>query len=552
MTTLFNIADVLELAVDKYPEREYLVCDGKRCSYLEMERRANRLAHHLQARGIGPGDHVGIYALNCIEWVESMWACLKIRAVYVNINFRYVADELAYIFDNADLKAVIVERQFLNLLDSLRDSLPKLEHILVMDDGAEEATLADVSVEFENFEAALARQSEARDFPPRSEDDHWMVYTGGTTGMPKGVVWRHGDVIFALGGGIDQMSQEVVTRPEEIVARGNVEHPLVILSIAPLMHGASQWSCLGRGFVGDKVVLTRHFDPGDAWQLVESERVSTIFIVGDAMGRPMIEAYAAAEPKPDTSSFFLLTTSGAILSPSVKDNFFEHFPDLFLFDSIGASEVGGNGMIQVEKGKTEMIGGGPTVRVMSDTVVLNEETLEVLQPGDETVGKIARTGYIPLEYYNDPKKSAETYITAADGKRYSIPGDYARVEADGRITLLGRRSTCINSGGEKIYPEEVEAALKAHPAIFDCVVVGVPDETWGSRVAAVAQSRGEVKPDIEEIMAHCRKKVAGYKIPREIHYADEISRSPAGKPNYQWARSLISSGTTTTNAISKV
>jgi acyl-CoA synthetase (AMP-forming)/AMP-acid ligase II len=541
----FNIADVWELAADQFSDREYLVCDQQRRTFRQMEERANQLAHHLQSQGIGPGDHVGIYGLNCVEWIESMFACLKIRAVYVNINFRYVAEELAYIFDNADLKAVIVERQFLSLLDSLRDTLPTLKHVLVIEDGTTQESSDTISLPYDNFDTALASQSIARDFAPRSDDDHYIVYTGGTTGMPKGVVWRHADVMFALGGGVDHMTHVPVSRPEEIIARGDVEQPQVFMSIAPLMHGASQWACIGRGVVGEKIVLTRHFDADSVWQQIANENVNGLFIVGDAMARPLIEAYETAESKPDTSSLFLLTSSGAIMSPAIKDLWLEHFPNLFLIDSFGASEVGGNGMLLVKKGETEMTGGGPTITPQADTVVLHEDSLEILQPGDNTIGKIARRGYIPLGYYKDEKKTAETYVTAADGKRYAIPGDFARMEANGGITILGRGSVSINSGGEKIYPEEVEAALKAHAEIYDCVVVGVPDDTWGNRVAAVAQTRGTNKPTIEEIMTHSRTKLAGYKIPREIHYVDTIPRSPAGKPNYQWAKEIATQANNT-------
>ncbi len=530
----FNIADIFELAVDRYSDRDFLVCDAERRTFAEMEARANQLAHHLAAKGIGKDDHVGVYATNCVEWVETIFATAKIRAVFVNINYRYVAEELAYIFDNADLKAVVVQRQYLPLLNELRDTLPKLEHVLVVEDSSE---ITPVDLQYLEYEAALAGESTERDFGPRADDDRYLLYTGGTTGMPKGVVWNHRDVIFALGGGVDQMTQIPVERPEEIVDRGK-DGGMTVMSIAPLMHGATQWSTIGRAFEGNKIVLMSHFDPVDAWQLIEREGVNSLFIVGDAMGRPLIEALNIMDPAPDTSSLFVIASSGAVFSPSIKDQFLERFPDIIMVDSIGASEVGGNGMTIVKKGETAMSGGGPTVTPMPGTVVLDTETLEIIPPGDARIGKVARSGFIPREYYKDPVKSAETYVTTKDGIRYSIPGDFARVEADGRITMLGRGSVCINSGGEKIFPEEVESACKALDAIFDCVVVGVPDDKWGSRVAVVAQPRGDTRPDIEALQAHCRTKIAGYKIPRELHWVDEIPRSPAGKPNYAWAKDV--------------
>jgi acyl-CoA synthetase (AMP-forming)/AMP-acid ligase II len=536
MNGLFNIANVLELAVDHYRDRDYLVCDGQRRTYGQMEDRANQLAHHLQSQGLGHGDHIGIYGLDSIEWVETMWASLKIRAIYANINYRYVADELAYIFDNADLKALVVQRKFLPLVNEVKHTLPKLEYILVIEDGTDPST-ADVQFEYTSFESAIEGQSTARDFPPRSELDHWMVYTGGTTGMPKGVVWEHKNWMYSLGGAVVQMTHEVVEHPQEIIERGK-DGGMTVFSIAPLMHGATQVSCLSRAFEGDKIVIMGQFDPNEVWRMVEEEKVNSLFIIGDAMARPMIEALEAKKGQIDTSSIFLLSSSGAVFSPAVKDLYFEHFPELLMIDSVGASEVGGNGMSFVKAGETQMSGGGPTFKPGPGTVVIDEETMTLCQPGDGKVGKVARSGYIPLEYYNDPVKSAATFITLADGVRYSIPGDFAQIEADGCVTLLGRGSVSINSGGEKIFPEEVESAAKAHSAIFDCVVVGVPDEKWGSRVALVAMTRGADKPDLAAIQAHCRTKIAGYKIPRELHYVDAIPRSPAGKPNYAWAKSV--------------
>lgn len=534
----FNIADVFELAVDHYADREYLVCDHQRRTYAEMESRANQLAHYLQNQGIGPGDHVGIYAMNCVEWVEAIWATLKIRALYININYRYVADELAYIFDNADLKAVIVQAQYLSLLDELSGSLPKLEHVLVIkgsiDDASLELSLASADISLIAYESALAGQSSQRDFSVRSSNDHYIVYTGGTTGMPKGVVWRHQEVMFALGGGIDQLTKQPVERPQEIIDRGK-DGSMTVMSIAPLMHGAAQWSCISRAFEGGKVVIMPQFTADKTWQLIEQEQVNSVFIVGDAMARPMIESFLAAVEKPNVDSLFLLASSGAIFSSSIKDQFFDCFPKLMIVDSIGASEVGGQGVAMIEPGKTAMTGGGPTVTPLSGTVVLDEKDLTILPAGSPSIGKVARRGYIPVEYYKDQAKTAATFVIAADGHRYALPGDYGKVEQDGRITMLGRGSVSINSGGEKIFPEEVEAAIKAHEEIFDCVVCGVPDERWGSRVVVVAQSRSVPMPSLEAIQIHCRTKLAGYKIPRQIHYVDSIPRSPAGKPDYQWA-----------------
>lgn len=528
----FNLADLFENAVDAFADRAYLVAEGKRSTYLEMEARANRLAHHLQAHGIGPGDHVGIYALNSVEWVESLWAIFKLRAVFININYRYVEEELAYIFDNADLAALIYDQRYSQSVAALRDQVPGLKHrICIQDESGVTAAVGAV-----DYEVAMASGSPVRDFGPRSDDDLYILYTGGTTGMPKGVVWRHVDVFYALGGGIDAHTGERAEKPDEMVERGEAEGGQVFLPIAPLMHGATQWAVMSGSFVGRTLVLMAKFDPDQVWRLVADEKVNGIMITGDAMGRPMVEALDRAASKPDLASWALLVSSAAVFSPTVKDRFFEHKENLIIIDSIGSSETGNNGMAIITKGNTLMRGGGPTVKAGPGTLVL-DENLKPLSPGSGVVGKVARCGDIPLEYYNDPAKSAETFVTI-DGARYAVPGDFAQIESDGTITLLGRGSVSINSGGEKIYPEEVEQAVKDHPDVYDCVVIGVPDEKFGSRVAAIVEPRQGRSPDLDGIQAHCRTKIAGYKIPRQLHIVDQVERAPSGKPDYRWAKSV--------------
>ena len=525
----FNLADLFENAVDAFGEREYLVCDGKRRTYAEMDARANRLAHHLAAHGIGPGDHVGIYAYNSVEWIETLWAVFKLRAVWININYRYVEDELRYLFANADLKALVFQREFAPRVRGVRSELPLLQHLVVIEDGSG-ADLADL--EAVEYEEAMASGSPERDFGPRSADDLYILYTGGTTGMPKGVVWRHVDVFMALGGGIDPLTGERAATPERMVEKGQMGFTITMFPIAPLMHGATQWAVMGQSFVGNKIVLMGKFDARAVWDLVQAERINSLMITGDAMARPLIEALDETGASWDTSSIVVLSSSAAVFSPTVKDRFFEKFPNLIMVDAIGSSEGGNNGMIFVERGKTEMKG-GPTVKSLRGTVVLDENG-KIVQPGSGVVGRIARSGNIPLEYYKDPERSAQTFVTY-DGVRYVIPGDFATVEADGQVTLLGRGSVSINSGGEKIFPEEVEAAVKSHPDIYDVTVVGVPDERWGSRVVAVVQMREGAKPDLEAVQEHCRKKIASYKIPRALYVVDQIVRSPSGKPDYPWA-----------------
>jgi acyl-CoA synthetase (AMP-forming)/AMP-acid ligase II len=381
---------------------------------------------------------------------------------------------------------------------------------------------------------------------PRSGDDQIIIYTGGTTGMPKGVMWRSEDIFFALAGGIDPFTREPVAsefeQSEKAAASGG---QLVFLNTPPLMHGAAFVSTLMQFFQGNTNVLLPKFDGADTWRLIDRHRINSILIVGDAMGRPLIEALEALEAdgeQLDLSCLLSVSSSAAVFSPTVKSAFLDRFPDLVITDSIGATESGFNGLITVGKGNTAMKGGGPTVTPGRNTVVLDDD-LRPVEPGSGVVGKVARSGNIPLGYYKDPEKTAATFVTAADGVRYAVPGDFATVEADGTVTLLGRGSVCINTGGEKVYPEEVEQALKAHPDVFDAIVIGVADERWGQKVAAVVQPRDGRTPSLAELDSHCRTHVASYKVPRELHLVDEISRSPSGKPDYPWAKALAEAGT---------
>ncbi len=534
----FNIADLFEHTVDSVADREVLVIGDERRSYGQLEARSNQLAHHFAAQGIGPGDHIGIYGANSIEWIEAALATYKVRAVPVNVNFRYVAEELRYLFDNADLKAVVYDRELARRLAAVRDDLPLLRHLIHIEDGSAD-DLDDVLVRLGSvpFEDAMMSGSPERDFPTRSSDDHYVLYTGGTTGMPKGVVWRHEDVFYSLGGGIDAYTQEPVADEWTLATKAKeVAEPLRSLNLPPLMHGAAQWGFLRFAFEGNLIVMLRRFDPHEVWRVIERERINSVTITGDAMARPMIEALddLGGPDALDLSSMFVLASSAAIFSPTVKDRYLDAFPNLLLFDAIGSSETGSNGMRTVSKGDTQNKGGGPTVQAGRDTVVLDEELREV-EPGSGKQGRLARRGNVPIAYYKDEEKSAETFVVGVSGARYALGGDMAILEADGSITLLGRGSQCINSGGEKIFPEEVEATLKAHPSVFDAVVVGVPDDRWGQRVAAVVQPRSGTTPTLDELAAHCRVHLAGYKVPKEVHLVGEVVRSPSGKPDYPWA-----------------
>jgi len=539
----YNIADMFEHSVDAIGDRPAIICEDTTLTYGELEARANRMAHHLSAQGIKAGDHVGIYATNSIPWVEAVLATCKIRAVPVNVNFRYVEEELRYLFDNADLKGLFYGEEFGPRVMAVRSQLPLLKTLVMIEDGsgASQEGLGSIP-----YEKALASQSAERDFEGRSGDDQVIIYTGGTTGMPKGVMWRCEDIFFALMGGIDPFTREPVSSEYEQSAKAK-ESPgqLIFMNTPPLMHGAAFVAGCMQLFQGAVTVLVPRFDAEEVWRIIDRHRVNAILIVGDAMGRPLIEALETIEARGedlDLSCLLSCSSSAAVFSPTVKERFLDRFPDLIITDSIGATESGFNGLIMVGKGNTAMKGGGPTVSPGRDTVVLDDE-LRPVEAGSGVIGKVARGGNIPLGYYKDEAKTAETWITAADGRRYAMPGDFATVEADGTITLLGRGSVCINTGGEKVFPEEVEQALKAHPDVFDAVVVGVSDERWGQTVAAVVQPRDGRSVTLADLDVHCRNHVASYKVPRQLHLVDVLVRSPSGKPDYPWAKQLADAGT---------
>jgi acyl-CoA synthetase (AMP-forming)/AMP-acid ligase II len=534
MVPHYNFADLFELAVDKVPGRTAVVDVRRRITYGELEQRTNRLAHAFAGAGIGPGDHVGIYATNCIEWIEAMFALYKLRAVPVNVNFRYVEDELRYLFDNADLVALVYQREYGPLIAKARDAQPKLQHFFRIEwDGsdADDSALAPIE-----FEAAIASGSPERDFGERSDDDIYLLYTGGTTGMPKGVMWRQEDVYYALGGGIDTFTGERVTSPLFASDKINADAPgMVMMPVPPLMHGAGQFGTFRSLFEGNTAVIVDKFDAEKVWRLVARERINVLSVTGDAMARPLADTLERLGDELDVSSVLSFGSTAAIFSQTVKEQLQRLLPDhVVMTDAIGSTESGMNGIRMVQKGDAPKEG-ITTVLASADTVVLDDD-LELLAPGTGKVGRLARGGNIPIGYYNDPEKTAATFLVDKQGRRWSIPGDYAMLEADGRITLLGRGSQSINSGGEKIYPEEVEGALKSHPEVFDVLVVGLPDERWGESVAALLQPRPGCTPTLDDLQQHARAQIAGYKVPRQLLLVAEVPRLPNGKPDYRTAK----------------
>ncbi len=529
----WNLADIFESVVDAVGDRPAVVVpnahDGRREFTLDdLEARANRLAHALSARGVGPGDKVAVYGYNGNEWVEAQWAAWKLRAVPVNVNYRYVEGELQYLLDNSDAKAVVHGAEFAPLLANIRGDLPGLEAALGWADGTSEDLEAAGS---EDYEAALAAASADRDFGERSNEDLYMLYTGGTTGMPKGVMWTHEDFFRSTIGPIVTALGDPIERPGEVAERAAASEPGAGFPVAPLMHGAAQWTSTGNALQGTKMVLStsRKMVPAEVWQIASDERVMVMNLVGDAQARPLVEELAAHPGEYDLSSLFLISSGGAILSPAVKELYAEVLPNVIMYDALGASETGYQGTHAGADDK-----GRPRFTFGDHTIVLDDDG-NPTKPGDGVIGRLARRGHIPLGYYKDEKKTAETFPTI-NGERWVIPGDMAVVEEDGTITLLGRGSVSINSGGEKIYPEEVELVLKGHPDVFDAVVVGTPDERWGEKVTAGVVPREGTSPSVDDLHEFVKGKIAGYKAPRAVVLVDEMVRSPSGKADYRWAK----------------
>ncbi|MER7787327.1 acyl-CoA synthetase [Streptomyces sp. NPDC097640] len=537
----YNLADLFESIVDTVPDREALVYIDhpgtgaeRRLTYAQLDAAANRLAHHLRdTAGIAPGEHVGLHLYNGVEYLQTSLACLKIRAVPVNVNYRYVEDELVYLYRDADLAALVYDAEFGDRVAAALPRADTVRHLVRVGRAsapAGEGPVPDPAPV--SFEEAEASGSPERGFPARFADDRFIIYTGGTTGMPKGVMWRQEDLFFSgLGGG--SPTGEPVGRPEELaerVAAGG--EGLVFFPTPPLMHGTSTLTAfIGFNF-GQKVVIHRKFVPEDVLRTIEKEKVTSVSLVGDAMLRPLVDALAGPLKGTDCSSLFSVSSSGAVLSDTVRDQFSELAPHTMLLNNFGSSESGFNGTATEDAGPEK----GFRLRVNARTSVIDPATHRPVAPGEP--GRIAQRGHVPLGYYNDPKKTAETFFEA-DGARWVLLGDMGTVDEDGVITVLGRGSQCINTGGEKVYPEEVEQALKAHPDVYDALVAGVPDERWGSRVAAVVQPRqGADRLTADAVRAHCRDRLAGYKIPRTVVFSDHIQRSPSGKADYRWARDI--------------
>jgi acyl-CoA synthetase (AMP-forming)/AMP-acid ligase II len=515
----FNLADLWEALAAAGPDAECLVAGRVRHTRRSLDEAANRVARFLRSRGVRHGEHVGVYMRNRAEFLEALLGCWKAGAVPINVNWRYVADELRYVVADADLVAMLVEREYEPLVRELEPDFPGMHTVEVLGDAW--------------GHAVAARPAAPLDGVDRSSDDVYILYTGGTTGMPKGVIWRHEDFFYAccLGGSpLDPISQ-----PAEIVRNAEPDFRVDALVLGPLMHGGGQWLTLIALFSGSKAIVytERSFDARSVLALVEAERPSTIGLIGDAMGRPLAEAVLTEPDRWDVSSLVSVGNGGAMLTASVKEQLRAAFPHALLNDSFGASETGAAGReIDDQQGGRA----GPAFTVDADTTVLDPETLEPAPPGVQ--GLLAKRGHIPLGYWKDDAKTAATFPVDARGVRWVVPGDFATIDEQGRVVLQGRGSGCINTGGEKVFPEEVEAAIRFHPDVLDAVVVGVPDDRWGQKVVALVALRpGAPEMSLDDLQAHCRDHVAGYKIPREV-IVGVAPRTNVGKPDYATAGRL--------------
>jgi acyl-CoA synthetase (AMP-forming)/AMP-acid ligase II len=536
-----NLAQLMETFAAAFPDREAIVTPTTRRSYRALTERARRLASVLAAHGLGcrrersalanhesGQDHVGLYLLNSPEYLEAMLGCYRARVAPFNVNYRYVDDELLYLLDDADAVALVYHARWAPTLTRIRERLPRLRLLLQVADESGEPLLPGAL----DYEQALAAASPEGPAVAPAPDDLYVLYTGGTTGAPKGVLWRQEDIFFAAMTGRPP-GADCPRTLEELAAEAANGGFMRMMPVPPLMHGAAQWMAFGAWSQGGTVILQgrpERIDAEDIWSTVEREGANFLAIVGDAFARPLLEELDRRQY--DLSRLYVIGSGGAILSPHYKQAILERIPHATVIDGFGASETGAQGTHASRAGESVSTG---SFAMAPNTVVLRQDLSGVLPPGASDVGLLGRFGHVPLGYYKDAAKTAKTF-PVIDGRRYAVPGDHARVEADGTIVVLGRGSVSINSGGEKIYPEEVEQVLRRHPDVYDAVVVGTPDERFGEQVTAMIQPRAGARPTREALVEFAGRSLARYKLPKTVVLVDEMVRSPSGKPDYRWAK----------------
>ena len=550
-TTQFTVPAVAKAVAAAIPDRDLVIRGERRYSYAQLIERSNRLAGYLHSRGLGchtersalaghevGQDLLGIYAYNGNEFVEALLGTFQARVAPFNVNFRYVKSELQYLLADAGATALIYHAAFAPRVAEVLPDLPRLRVLIqIADDSGNDLLYGAV-----DYETALASSSPEPPPVRHSPDDLYVLYTGGTTGMPKGVLWRQHDIFMTSFGGRNFLTGEPFGSVDEIVAGATAGPGTKLLILPPLIHGAAQWSMMMALTTGQTVVfpsVVDHLDAEDVVRTIERERVMAVAVVGDAIARPLVTAIERGlkNGTADVSSLAVVANGGALLTPYVKQRLIEVLPNVVVVDGVGSSETGGQMHHMSMSGavSTGTFNAGP------DTVVATEDLTAIMEPGHDGIGWLAQRGYIPLGYKGDAAKTAKTF-PVIDGVRYAIPGDRACHRADGAIELLGRDSVTINSGGEKIFAEEVETAIASHPAVGDVVVTGRPSERWGQEVVAVVALAEGAHAGADELVAHAAQSLARYKLPKAIVFRPVIERSPSGKADYRWAREQAVNG----------
>lgn len=538
----FSLARLQEVLAETVPDQEVIIFRDRRLTWRQYHDRCRRLANYLLGQGLGTvkpradcvpwesgQDHVALYMYNGNEYLEGMSGAFLGRMIPVNVNYRYVAEELEYLLKDSGAKAIIYHARFAPMIAQVRDALPNLQVFLQVDDGSGTPLLEGA----EEYEAALARSSNARPRDDYSADDGYILYTGGTTGMPKGVLWRHEDVFFAALGGQPPGGGEPLESLEEVAERAaNSGGMPRSMPAPPFMHGAAHWVAYIVMHGGGTVIIqsdVEKLDPGDIWDTVVRENAMMLLIVGDAFAAPLLAHLDTLEEMP--SSLIGIANSGAVLSPHNKKAFLAKFPYLMILDALGSSETGSQGTLT----STASDASETRFEIKPTSVILTDDLSAELPRDSREIGWLAQTGWVPLGYLNDPEKTSRTFITVG-GRRCAVTGDHVRYTDDGSFELFGRGSQCINSGGEKIYVEEVESVLRSHPAVADAVVVGTPHDRWGQQVTAIVQAVAGAVPTLDELVAHSTEHLAKYKLPKALVLVDEMVRSPSGKADYKWAK----------------
>jgi fatty-acyl-CoA synthase len=544
----FNLSDVFGTVAKTIPEQTFLVWRGRRLSYADVDRRVDGFANYLTSVGLGchterdalaghesGQDHLGIYLRNGNEYLEAMIGAYRARVAPFNTSYRYVEDELLYLLTDSKSKALVYPAEFGPRVAAIRDRLPHLRVLIQVADQSGNALLPGAV----DYETILSTPTPADGMPTPSGDDLYVLYTGGTTGMPKGVLWRQHDIFLSSMGGRPWGSDQALASHDELADKARASAgAMSMMMIPPFMHGAAQWAAFNAVTMGGRLVIPDDVErtrPAEVLRLVESEKVLSLPVVGDAIARPLLDEIETGNY--DLSGLFTITNGGAPLSPTVRERILAALPHLMLLDAVGASESGAQMSTATTAGAETA---AATFTPQSDTAVVSADLDRVLRPG-EGKGWLARRDLIPLGYLGDEAKTAKTFPTI-DGVRWSVPGDRADVLSDGRIQLLGRDSVTINSGGEKIFVEEVERAIAAHPGVYDVVVVGRPSERWGSEVVAVVQLAEGAEASDEELVEVCRTSIARYKIPKAFIRTPKVVRSPAGKADYRWAKEVATAG----------